>query len=227
MKVNQVQAWQQGAAMLYGLSGGYGDATGYLLAQTFTGHVTGNLVLLALALGGGHWAAVLPRLVAVVCFMAATAIGFLMVGWNRARATSLMFLLQGAVLLPLCTEEVRRSGAFSLSLIVALCVSLGLQNGVVTSVAGVGLHATFLSGDVTTLLGKLVKGREAKGKPESGRAIPVLLGVIGSFLAGAIAARLLAGPLGRFLPVSLLLPLLAAMLVSERVLRLERSAEAD
>lgn len=39
------------ARLSFGLAfiGGYGDAAGFVLARTFTGHVTGNLVLGAIA----------------------------------------------------------------------------------------------------------------------------------------------------------------------------------
>ncbi len=87
-----VPRWQLAAAILYAFSGGYGDASGYVFAQTFTGHVTGNLVLLALALPEGHWAQIAPRCVAITAFLAATAFGFLMVSWNKARAPRRSYL---------------------------------------------------------------------------------------------------------------------------------------
>jgi hypothetical protein len=53
--VNQTDAW-----LSYGLAfvGGYGDAASFVLAKTFTGHVTGNLVLAAIAgaVAGCPWA---------------------------------------------------------------------------------------------------------------------------------------------------------------------------
>jgi hypothetical protein len=44
--ISQTDTW-----LSYGLAfvGGYGDAASFVLAKTFTGHVTGNLVLAAIA----------------------------------------------------------------------------------------------------------------------------------------------------------------------------------
>ena len=39
--------------------GGYGDAASFVLAKTFTGHVTGNLVLGAIAVAAQDWRATL------------------------------------------------------------------------------------------------------------------------------------------------------------------------
>ena len=36
--------------LCYGLAGGFGDATSFLRYKTFTGHVTGNLVLMMISL---------------------------------------------------------------------------------------------------------------------------------------------------------------------------------
>ncbi len=94
----------------------------------------------------------------------------------------------------------------------SLCLALGLQNGVFTSVSHVNLHGTYIMGNFTTLLSKLVKHPQAQPAPDVG--ITVLLAVIIGFFAGALAACFLAAPLGRFLPASFLLPLLAATLVS-------------
>ena len=49
--------------------GGYGDAAGFVLARTFTGHFTGNLVLGAVSIAAGDWRATLARVGAIVCFL--------------------------------------------------------------------------------------------------------------------------------------------------------------
>ncbi len=45
--------------------GGYVDAASFVLAKTFTGHVTGNLVLGAIALAAHDWRASLGHLSAM------------------------------------------------------------------------------------------------------------------------------------------------------------------
>jgi uncharacterized membrane protein YoaK (UPF0700 family) len=49
--------------------GGYGDAASFVLAKTFTGHVTGNLVLGAIAVAAHDWPAPLGHLSAIVTFL--------------------------------------------------------------------------------------------------------------------------------------------------------------
>src|SRR5580692_7105363 len=49
--------------------GGYADASSYLLARTFTGHLTGNCVLAAVSAASGDWYLTLDRLLAVVVFL--------------------------------------------------------------------------------------------------------------------------------------------------------------
>jgi uncharacterized membrane protein YoaK (UPF0700 family) len=52
---------QTGMWLSLGLAfvGGYGDAASFVLAKTFTGHVTGNLVLAAIAVAAHDWRATL------------------------------------------------------------------------------------------------------------------------------------------------------------------------
>jgi uncharacterized membrane protein YoaK (UPF0700 family) len=48
--------------------GGYGDAASFILAKTFTGHVSGNVVLGAIAIAARDWRATLGSLSAIVAF---------------------------------------------------------------------------------------------------------------------------------------------------------------
>ena len=62
---------QTDALLSFGLAfvGGYGDAASFVLAKTFTGHVTGNLVLTAIAVAAHDWRAALGHLSAIVTFL--------------------------------------------------------------------------------------------------------------------------------------------------------------
>ena len=57
--------------------GGYGDAASFVLAKTFTGHVTGNLVLGAIAVAAHDWRAMLGHLSAIVTFLIGILISIL------------------------------------------------------------------------------------------------------------------------------------------------------
>jgi uncharacterized membrane protein YoaK (UPF0700 family) len=50
--------------------GGYGDAAAFVLAKTFTGHITGSLVLAAIAIAAHMWTSVAVHLSSVLFFLA-------------------------------------------------------------------------------------------------------------------------------------------------------------
>ena len=64
--------------------GGYGDAASFVLTKTFTGHVTGNLVLAAIAVAAHDWRGALGRLSAIVTFLIGTGLSLLIVRQLRA-----------------------------------------------------------------------------------------------------------------------------------------------
>ena len=49
--------------------GGYADAASFILAKTFTGHVTGNFVLTAISIAGRDWPTCFRRLLAIALFL--------------------------------------------------------------------------------------------------------------------------------------------------------------
>jgi hypothetical protein len=66
------------ASWLYwalGFVGGYGDAAGFVLARTFTGHATGNLVLGAIATAAGDFRSALNHFSAVFAFLMGVFLG--------------------------------------------------------------------------------------------------------------------------------------------------------
>src|SRR5258708_7110424 len=74
--ISQTDAWLSlGLAFV----GGYGDAASFVLAKTFTGHVTGNLVLAAIAVAAHEWRVVLGHLSAIVTFLMGIFVTVLMV----------------------------------------------------------------------------------------------------------------------------------------------------
>src|SRR6202142_3852473 len=59
--------------------GGYGAAAGFVLAKTFTGHVTGNLVLGAIAVAAQDWRAMLGHLTAIITFLLGVVLSIVIV----------------------------------------------------------------------------------------------------------------------------------------------------
>jgi uncharacterized membrane protein YoaK (UPF0700 family) len=58
--------------------GGYADASSYLLARIFTGHVTGNCVLAAVSAAGKDWFLTLDRLLGVIVFLAGILVSLIL-----------------------------------------------------------------------------------------------------------------------------------------------------
>src|SRR5882724_3963974 len=74
--ISQTDAWLSlGLAVV----GGYGDAASFVLAKTFTGHVTGNLVLAAIAVAAHEWRVALVHLSAIVTFLTGIFVSVLIV----------------------------------------------------------------------------------------------------------------------------------------------------
>lgn len=196
----------------YSFAGGFADATSFSTFKTFTGHVTGNLVLLALSLAKGEWNGVFIRVVAIACFLASTSLGFRLALLRRASVWLLCF--QVALLLPI-TLLGSTSGVATVLGTAAFCCSLGLQNGVVTKTLGVSVHSTFVSGDFTSLLktGTRHALTGARSYSQKSQTKAVLATLILAFALGAFAAGLLSHFSPKAAPIFLLVPLCVAMLL--------------
>jgi len=176
-------------SIVLAVGGGYGDAGGYILAKSFTGHVTGNTVLAAIGLALGNRNAILVRLLAVVCFLGATAAGIALASSDNkpSHALSFALLVESLMVLAAPLGLLRHSNHADLQLILALCLAMGLQNGVYRKVAGIGLHTNYITGDATTLLATLVQRTREDGEPYK------KVKTIGSIWIGFAFGALLAG----------------------------------
>jgi len=70
--MNQTSGQSTAFGISIGLAfvGSYGDASSFLLARTFTGHLTGNCVLAAVSVASKEWHLMLDRFLAVIAFLA-------------------------------------------------------------------------------------------------------------------------------------------------------------
>ncbi len=198
--------------MLYAFAGGFADASSFVLYRTFTGHVTGNLILLILSVVAKSWHDAAVRSLAIASFLACTSLGFRLA---TIRPKSIwLFCCQAALLIPMSAFQILK-GSSPLLGVAALCCSLGLQNGIVTSSLGVSVHSTFVSGDFTALLRLPNEPRPASVEDRAARKrkARVLVLLLVAFASGALCAALLAQAYRRWLPLFLLIPLLAATLV--------------
>ena len=178
-------------------------------------------MLLAISLQHPQWLEISYRIVAIVSFLFATGIGFRIASLGSLRSTWVLFLTQAFLVVAISLPFVHGHQSYSLVLVTGLCLALGLQNGAITSIEGLSLHATFLSGDVTSLIelfshnrpGNLKAKKQEPDKPVSLR-VAILFSVVLSFLIGACCASLLIARLGFLAPLVLILPLGTAAVFS-------------
>jgi uncharacterized membrane protein YoaK (UPF0700 family) len=195
---------------------GYVDAISYLaLGRVFTANMTGNTVLLGLAVVQGDPRAAMRAGLAVGGFLAGAALGAWVVHrapspplWPRGvtLALGLEWLLLAAMAAVPARASLDDPGVVGI-LIALASVAMGLQSAAARSLDVSGVATTFVTGTLTTLSTMMVTA-----PPSVSRGRRLLLGVwclyvAGAVLGGAVAA--LAPGLAFAAPLALLLPVVA------------------
>ena len=146
--------------------GGYCDAGSFVLTKTFTGHVTGNLVLASIAIAAHDWRSLLAHSSAIGAFLFATVLSMLVMrrlhSWPSSRMlASAMFIeaiLIASASLMTTLDTIPRFELF----LVLMSFGLGLQNGAFTRAGGIGIHTTYITGVITSLLSAETKATVAE-----------------------------------------------------------------
>ncbi|MBV8227495.1 MAG: DUF1275 domain-containing protein [Verrucomicrobia bacterium] len=136
--------------------GGYADAASFLLAHTFTGHLTGNCVLGAVSAASKEWNLAADRLLAATVFIAGILFSlafnrFLPVQLKRYSLAMAMFV---EVFLIMSAGLLLANKANNELFIVCMCLALGIQNDALHKTNGISVHSTYMTGMVTTLIQK-------------------------------------------------------------------------
>lgn len=180
--------------------GGYADASGYLLARTLTGHLTGNCVLAAVSAASRDWHLTLDRLLAVIVFLAGIVLNLIV---NRISAVRLpqhslaiAMLMETLLFLGACLLLINR--ATHELFIVCMCLALGIQNGALNKTKGISVHSTYMTGMVTTLIQKSFDHYSSNRSPEEDPsknstplAIRILASMWTSFIFGAVTGAVM------------------------------------
>ena len=190
-------------SLILAFVGGFADAGSFVLVSSFTGHITGNSILLVIHLVDAQWLQALSCLVAVIAFLAGTAGG---VSWPHppgrsacrrlapVLALEIALIVLGTIICVL--PAMGRNDVF----LACLCLALGLQNGALGKIDSVAYHTTFITGLSTTLVEAF-----ATGKPgPKGRLLPPIIGgfIVGALVGAWATTRL--GITGFFLVLTLL-----------------------
>jgi uncharacterized membrane protein YoaK (UPF0700 family) len=205
---------RKAAAMALAASSGATDAIGFLaLGHVFTSAMTGNLVLLGIAMGHHDGVRAGRVLVSLFCFMVGAALGARVARtprpddpvWPAAvtRALALeagLFAAYAAIWWAIGIPQ----DVFTKAALLGIgAIALGIQSSAMQRF-GAGLNTTFLSGSVTSLAGQLATGHRFRDIHHH------LLVLIGLVCGGALAALLVLHAPG-FAPLVQLAPLTAAL----------------
>ena len=152
--IRQTDTW-----LSFGLAfvGGYCDAASFVLAKTFTGHVTGNLVLAAIAVAAAFdWRAVLEHLSAIVTFLIGISLSVVIVrplkAWPSWRLLPTVMGIE-VILIVAASFALASDSAHGVEIfVVFVSLALGLQNGAFRRVGGISVHTTYLTGMITSLI---------------------------------------------------------------------------
>ena len=178
-------------SLAFAFVGGYGDAASVILAKTFTGHITGALVLAAVAIADQQGRALLTHLSAVLSFLAGVVFSVLM-GRSPAARASLSQLLPTVVGI----EMILTVGAYvalasqrspgAEIFVVCMALALGLQNGAFQRTGGIGVHTTYVTGLITSLISKEVE----LSRPRDPK-LNILYGIWLAFFLGGVAGAVM------------------------------------
>ena len=174
--------------------GGYGDAASVVLAKTFTGHVTGSLVLAAIAIAAHKWSALMAHLSAVLFFLVGIISSVLI---ERALAAwpffkSLPTVLSIEVILTMTAYLAFASRAAARVEVFVACMSLalGMQNGAFQRTGGISVHTTYLTGMITSLM--TIEAKNAQIMSTRDPKLNVLYGIWCAFFVGGAAGSAMA-----------------------------------
>jgi uncharacterized membrane protein YoaK (UPF0700 family) len=177
-------------ACVLAMVAGFSDTVGFLTFGAFAGLMSGNTVLLGIALASGRMADAGFHLVIIATFLGGLALSTLL---SRALPMVGLVVIEGALLL---------AAALLPALVAApvLALAMGIQNSMAMRFEGLELNTVFVTGDLQKLIHALVERatRKPGEDPPPGRPLVIVLlwvGYIAGAALGAAAHAWLARPL--------------------------------
>jgi uncharacterized membrane protein YoaK (UPF0700 family) len=209
--------------LMLAASAGSADAWSYFgLGRAFVANMTGNTVILGLAVFQDHGDMLHPA-IALGCYAAGAMLGSLFTGGVRpgtvwARAISWTLMLEALLLLAAeagwMAIHLHINHSPSLEVLLGtLALAIGMQSGAMVQLKIPGIVTTYITGTWTTMLGGLVRlGRdEQQQTQETEKRLAMQAAVLTAYFLSAV----LAGWLFRHLPLAVgVLPGLSVLLVA-------------
>ena len=174
------------------------DAVALLRLDVFTAVMTGNIVLLGLALGQGAFRNALRSIVALVAYSVGVVVGARIVGsvametdWSPkvTRALTAEWVLQAAFVIGWLLTNTHPDGAGAAPLIAFSGVAMGIQAATARALAP-GMSTTYVTGTLTGLLSELSALGAVSGDRRRRASIVVALAL--GAVAGAFALSTMA-----------------------------------
>jgi uncharacterized membrane protein YoaK (UPF0700 family) len=176
---------------------GYADAIGFLQFRAFAGQMTGNTILLAIAIVEWNWPQPAFYVAVIVSFLIGVAISGALVRLGHAPTLALSL---SALALAICAFVAVRWGAL------LLAFAMGAQNAAATRFGDATLNTVFITGDLQKLFERVLAWFwPARSEPPSaglGILALVWLEYFGGALLGALAHFTISYPL--LIPAALL-----------------------
>jgi uncharacterized membrane protein YoaK (UPF0700 family) len=203
-------------------AGGYGDSASFVLANTFTGHVTGAFVLAAISVASHDWPTCSRRFIGIALFVAGILCSATLRRFAIRKPPWFLFSsVMGIeiVLISAAYFAMTSHVAFRLELFVScMSLALGLQNGAWQKAGAISVHTTYLTGMLTDLLTSAAERSNAPAaldrEPEANLKASLHRGI---WLAFVLGAGIGAAMVFRFEALGILgiaLPLAAIMIAS-------------
>jgi uncharacterized membrane protein YoaK (UPF0700 family) len=212
--------------LILAASAGSSDGWSYFgIGHAFVANMTGNTVLLGLAVFQNHGDMLHPA-IALGCYAAGAVIGSLLTGrvqpgavWSKAISWTLMV----EALLLLAAEagwiaiQLHISSSPSLELLLAtVALAIGMQSGAMVQLKIPGIVTTYITGTWTTMLSGLVRlARHEQQQPEQEAEFEKRLAMQAAVLSVYFLSAVLTGWLFRYRPIGVgILPGLSVLLVA-------------
>jgi uncharacterized membrane protein YoaK (UPF0700 family) len=151
--------------LLFTFAAGSVDAIVYLRGHVFTANMTGNSVLLGIAIGEGRGPAAITSLVALIAFIAGVLLGAFLAGEGGPKVKTFtavrreVFVEVAILALFAATCLARPSASVGSSVLLVISTSgiaMGMQSAAVKRLSLPGIATTYITGTITSLFSGLV-----------------------------------------------------------------------
>lgn len=216
-------------ALFLAFIAGATNAGGFLAVQQYTSHMSGIVSAMADNLALGEVGLLLTGLSSLLSFLLGAACTAILVNWGRRRALhseyALPLLVEAALLLLfglLGSHLSTRHYLFVPATVTLLCLTMGLQNAIITKISKAEIRTTHITGMVTDVgieFGKLLYRSQNSDTPDEHtvhadtKKLGILLSLIGLFFLGGLIGAIGFKHLGFIsaLPLAATLMVLAAL----------------